>query len=92
MNHLNGAEPTLDTLNEFERKELHNCKNKGKDVSRTNITQHRNLNDFEQFDCDDIDDADADDLMDAYICNTPKVSSTKYCLKHIFFLPLRVRN
>lgn len=69
INHLNGAEPTLSALDDFERKELVNYKKKSAELAKSANTQ-RNLNDFEDFDDDGIDD----DVMGAYICTTPKVS------------------
>lgn len=78
VNHLNGAEPTNDSLADFERKELANHKSKAKVPSNRNQPQHRNqINDCEQYDDVGMDD-EGDDLMDAYICNTPKVRGYYY--------------
>lgn len=76
VNHLNGAEPTNDSLADFERKELK--QSKAKVASNRNQPKHRNqINDYEQYEDVGMDD-EGDDLMDAYICNTPKVSYYYY--------------
>lgn len=65
INHLNGAEATDSTLDDFERKELANQKAK----TNTNVrTQHKTM-EFDEIDSDEEDD----DVMGAYICTTPKV-------------------
>lgn len=75
VNHLDGGVPTNESLIDFERKELANHQIKSKPTSGRNQQQrHRNLNDYEQYDDVGIIDDDGDDLMDTYICNTPKVS------------------
>lgn len=70
VNHLNGIEPSLDTLAEFEAKELTNYKKKSYEESRKRSLYTRP--EFEAFDGDNFDDGD--DVMDEYIGNTPKVS------------------
>lgn len=65
VNHLNGAEPTLSSLDDFERKELANYKNKPNETSKL-----QNFNDFDEI---GDDDDDTDDVMEAYICTTPNV-------------------
>lgn len=65
VNHLNGGEPSLSTLSDFERKELSSNKSKAKEPV---AKKHVNLDDF-----DNGNDIEDDDVMDAYICKTPKV-------------------
>lgn len=60
--YCDGAEPTISSLEDFERKELANYKNKANE----SINTKTQLNDYE--------DDDDDDLMEAYGCNTPTVS------------------
>lgn len=63
VNYLDGVEPNFDTLVDFERKELASQKSKQKDIAPKH---HANL------DYDD-DKMEEDDIMDSYICQTPKV-------------------
>lgn len=63
--YCDGAEPTISSLEDFERKELANYKNK---VFESTNTQR------EYDDYNEIADDDDDDLMEAYVCNTPTVS------------------
>lgn len=67
--HLNGAEPSADTLITFERKELSTIKHK---PIAPRIHAAVNLTDFDQ----DAEMED-DDVMDSYICRTPKVRQHK---------------
>lgn len=65
VNHLNGADPSLQTLADFERKDLNSTKSKPKEhaikarVSISLLDQDAEMED--------------DDVMDSYICRTPKV-------------------
>lgn len=72
VNHLNGVEPTDESLEEFERKELSNHQIKAKVPSNRN-----QINEYEHYDDADMDH-EGDELMDAYICKTPKVSYYYY--------------
>lgn len=63
--YCDGAEPTISSLEDFERKELFNYKNK---------TVASKIDDYP-----DIEDDDEDDVMKVYGCNTPTVS-TNYLL------------
>lgn len=63
INHLNGADPTDSTLDDFERKELANYKKTNK--PNTSVRLQQNI--------DDIGSDEDDDVMGAYICTTPKV-------------------
>lgn len=67
--HLNGVEPSAETLANFERKELSTMKNKPI-APRKHVTV--NLTNFEQ----DAEMED-DDVMDSYIARTPKVRQQK---------------
>lgn len=72
INHLNGAEPTESTLDDFERKELANYKVK---KSNTNVKLQQSFNE-----CDEIgSDEEDNDVLGAYICTTPKVSDDFEC-------------
>lgn len=74
VSHLNGAEPTLPILDEFERKELQKLSKTARKTPAPNRPQraHNDIDDLLPGDSDD--DAD-DDVMSAYgICKTPKVS------------------
>lgn len=75
VSNLNGAEPSIETLPDFERKELTNYKTKAstKNVSKDKH-QSKNLDDFESYNSGGMAEEDVDDLMDSYMCNTPKVS------------------
>lgn len=65
INHLNGADPTDSTLDDFERKELANHKAKNNKTTTSARIQQTNY----EIDSDEEDD----DVMGAYICTTPKV-------------------
>lgn len=71
---LNGAEPSIETLEEFERKELTNYKSK-RSARNANREAHqsKNFEDFEHF--NGVADDDVDEIMDSYVCKTPKVSN-----------------
>lgn len=67
LTHLNGADPTLDNLNELERKEFEkNSKNanNAKNKSTSNKTDNNSSS---------YDDFPDDDIMDSYGLHTPKV-------------------
>lgn len=65
--YCDGAEPTISSLEDFERKELANYKKKA--FESTNSENHRDYDDYNDIAADDDDD----DLMEAYVCNTPTV-------------------
>lgn len=70
VSHLNGAEPSIDSLNEFERKELtHQKKSAGESKGRV----LHDSSSFDQFNASEMEDAD--ELMEAYISKAPKVSA-----------------
>lgn len=67
VNGPTGIEVLESTLDDFERKVLTNCKPNRK---ATKNTTQQNAN----FQFDEIDsDGENDEVMDAYICTTPKV-------------------
>lgn len=76
VNNLNGADPTLSTLDDFERKELTSHKKENKDTTQINSSS-RDLDEFEAYNDSDNDDDHDDDVMSAYICTTPKVIKDK---------------
>lgn len=92
LNHLNGAEATESTLDDFERKELASNKLKAaSNVSKAQIS----INNY-----DEIGSDEDDNVMDAYIpnCTTPKVRNeisfekvTFFCIKLLTFCRLRNR-
>lgn len=73
VSHLNGAEPSIESLDEFERKELLNQKKKVKESTENRRTSRR-LSNFDHFDSNDVENDD--ELMGAYISKTPTVSRT----------------
>lgn len=68
INHLNGAEATDSTLDDFERKELANYK------AKTNVRTQKKSMEFDGIGSDEEDD----DVMGNYICTTPKVRQDFY--------------
>lgn len=73
VSHFNGGEPTLEYLNEFERKDLAGKREKqlnskpNKSMHSTTLSASAVSGSSFQNDCDD-------EMLGAYICNTPKVS------------------
>ncbi|XP_037026973.1 DNA polymerase alpha subunit B [Bradysia coprophila] len=65
LTHLNGADPTLDNLNELERKEFANAKNVNNSKNKTTSQQPDNNSSC-------YDDLPDDDIMDSYGFHTPK--------------------
>lgn len=84
LSHLNGAEPTLDYLNDLERKELANkkCsktnKNDRLNVGHSSHSDAANLQQLKIYGSDLDRNEDVGDVMDSYLCNTPKVSANLY--------------
>lgn len=73
VSHLNGAEPTLSILDDFERKILQKENGTAKKASTVN-QQHRQPVEFDDYgNLGDSDDDEENDVMSAYICKTPKV-------------------
>lgn len=68
--HMNGAEPTDSTLDDFERKDLASYKSKANSSARL----QRSINEFNEIGSDEEDN----DVMGAYICTTPKVRQTNF--------------
>lgn len=66
VNTSTGTECTESTLDDFERKELTNYKS-GRKNNASKMQQNVN------FHYDDIESDGENDVMDAYICTTPKV-------------------
>lgn len=67
VNTSTGMECTESALDDFERKELMNYKSGRKNIASKT---HQNVN----FHYDNIEsDGENDEVMDAYICTTPKV-------------------
>lgn len=77
--YCDGAEPAISSLEDFERKELANYKNTG--LESTNTKSQRDYDDY-----NDIADDDDEDLMEAYVCNTPTVSIK--CSLSYFFISI----
>lgn len=70
INNLNGTDPTESTLDDFERKELTNYKSSGYGKDNAASPMQSNVTAF----YDEIGSGgENDDVMDAYICTTPKV-------------------
>lgn len=67
VSHMNGAEPTLQTLADFERRELNSIKSKPKETA---TRKHTNVAEQDA-------EMEDDDIMDSYICRTPKVCILK---------------
>lgn len=72
VSHLNGAEPSIESLSEFERKELIQQKKKPKESNGSRRMDQDTTN-FNHFDAREFEDGD--ELMEAYISKTPKVSA-----------------
>lgn len=68
LSHLNGADPTLDLLNEMERKEFANRKH-------INDSKNKPTPNKQQSNSSNYDNFPDDDIMDSYGFTTPKVSS-----------------
>lgn len=68
-NHINNGEPTLSTLDDFERKELQKRTNSSKSTA---FQPQRNPIDIDEYG-GDSDGEDDNDVMSAYIDTTPKV-------------------
>lgn len=81
--HMNGAEPTDSTLDDFERKDLASYKSKANANSTARL--QRSINEFNEIGSDEEDN----DVMGAYICTTPKVRQTNsngfLCEYYCFF-------
>lgn len=75
--YCDGAEPTISSLEDFERKELANYQNKAVESK---------IDDYH--DIADDDDDDDDDMMVAYGCNTPTVSIN--CSLNNFFISIQL--
>lgn len=67
--HMNGAEPTDSTLDDFERKDLASYKSR---TSNSTARLQRSINEFSEIGSDE----EVDDVMGSYICTTPKVRQT----------------
>lgn len=77
VSHLNGADPDLQTLSDFERKELIPTKTKGKEhTAKTRASNYLPDPDAE---------LDEDDVMDSYISRTPKVWQCANVHYHVEF-------
>lgn len=72
ISNLNGADPTLDNLNDMERKEFAHWKhvNDSKIKSTTNKPQNNSVS---------YDNYPDDDIMDSYGFHTPKVNILRLC-------------
>lgn len=72
ISNLNGADPTLDNLNDMERKEFANFKqaNESKIKSTSNQQSNHSSN---------YDNFPDDDIMDSYGFHTPKVNIFLFC-------------
>lgn len=89
VNNLNGVEPTVNSLNDFERKELATNQINSK-PSKTRSSSNKR-NDYDPFDDMgmDIDDDGGDDLMGSYIGATPKVSRHNVCLTVVIIIIIK---
>lgn len=89
VNNLNGVEPTVNSLNEFERKELATNQINAK-PSKTRSSSNKR-NDYDPYDDMgmDIDDDGGDDLMGSYIGTTPKVSRHNVCLTIVIIIIIK---
>lgn len=78
ISNLNGAEPTVDLLNDFEIKEFKNKKPSNAKSMRNGSkpTESKRLKVYNQ----DSDDEE-NDLLGNYVCITPKVSHDKFKIK-----------
>lgn len=75
INGSTGIEVTETTLDDFERKGLTNFKSSRHGTKNSVNTTPQNVN----FQYDGIDsDDENDEVMDAYICTTPKVINSEY--------------
>lgn len=72
VSHLNGAEPSIDSLNEFERKELSHRKKSAGESKGTARAQHDSSS-YDHLNASEMEDGD--ELMEAYISTAPKVSA-----------------
>lgn len=87
LSHLNGAEPTLDYLNDLERKELANKKAlKSAKNDRFNVQRDADIKQLRIYGSDMDRIENVGDVMDSYLCNTPKVSANIFykCLSENF--------
>lgn len=86
VSHLNGAEPTLDNLNDLERKELSAQLKRDKNATAKGLMiaggggggggfecASPSAKVFGHFATPAINDSGLDDVMDSYISRTPKV-------------------
>lgn len=71
ISNLNGADPTLDNLNEMERKELAQWKHVNDSKSKSTSTKPQNNS-------ASYDNFPEDDIMDSYGFHTPKVNIFVY--------------
>lgn len=70
---LDGAEPTVSNLNDFEIKEFKNQNRATAKVQPAGSSVRSQLTVYNQ----DSDDDEENDILGAYVCITPKVSSIK---------------
>lgn len=71
VNGPTGIEVTESTVDDFERKGLTNCKSSRHGMENSANKTQQNVN----FQYDEIEsDGENDEVMDAYICTTPKVN------------------
>lgn len=75
VSHFNGGEPTIEYLNEFERKDLAGKRDKQlhsskKQLNATSVSVAASS----------FQDDDDDDMLGAYICNTPKVGESLFSI------------
>lgn len=74
ISHLNGADPTLDNLNDLERKEFANFKH-------ANDAKNKSTSNKQQNNTSSYDDFPDDDIMGSYGFHTPKVNTFTYCYR-----------
>lgn len=67
LSNLNGADPSLDHLNDMERKEFSNWKH-------VNDSRNKSISNKQKSNTSNYDDFPDDDIMDSYGFTTPKVS------------------
>lgn len=70
ISHLNGAEPTVQFLTDFENKELKNQGKVTKPKKRAAASETSQLKVYNQ-----ESDDEENDILGAYVCITPKVSA-----------------
>lgn len=76
ISNLNGADPTLDYLNEMERKELANIKH-------AIATKNKSTSNKRHDDSTTYDDFPDDEIMDSYGFHTPKVNVfIRFVIRH----------